>query len=100
MIAIKQLAKAYPETAIAKIAVCMPPLIAAARDINIRTKSIAERAMRYLLQGATNPGPINDYVAIAERDAGLFVKDYARRILSKLPEDSDDEGTDGFVEIW
>lgn len=48
--------------------------------------------MYYLLQGGTNAAVLNAYAANASSDHVAFVKDYARRVLSKQKESSDDEG--------
>jgi hypothetical protein len=68
----------------------MPALIQATKDINLRNKYAAERAMKYLLDGGSLQG-VNAYVAGAEADAGKFIRDYAKRIIVNLPEDSDAE---------
>lgn len=96
--AIKLLAKNLPDVANHNIVQCMAPLIIAVKDINIRIKTVAERAMRHLLRGGMAPGPINAYAAAVDSESASFVKDYARRVLAKLPEESDDE--DGYADIW
>lgn len=47
--------------------------------------------MYYLLEGGSNPAVLNAYAASASGQDIAFVKDYAKRILSKQPADSDDE---------
>lgn len=85
--AIKQASKNYPGASAQHSQAFMPPLISALHDINLGVKYSAERAMKYLLDASsTGTAPALD------SDAAKFVKDYAKRVLSKLPSDSDDEG--------
>ena len=51
----------------------MPPLIAAVKDINIRVKYAAERAMRHLLDGGS-PAAVNAYAAGADGESGRCVR--------------------------
>lgn len=91
---IKAAAKSHYSTAKKYTGVFMPSLIATIQDAaNIKVKYTAERAMYYLLQGGQNPAVVNAYAATASGQDVAFVKDYARRILSKQPEDSEDEGS-------
>jgi hypothetical protein len=92
MSAIKQTAKSYPVASQQHINHFMPALILAVKDSNIRLKYIAERAMKYLLDGGENMTIINAYVSSSDGDSGRFVREYARRTLTRLPADSDDEG--------
>ena len=94
MTAIKLAAKSYPIASQLHMQHFMPPLIAAVKDINIRLKYIAERAMMYLLDGGSNPTLLATYTASADVESARFVKEYARRSLSRLPADSDDELND------
>ena len=89
-----QAAKSYPIASQLYLQHFMPPLIAAVKDINIRLKYIAERAMKYLLDGGENATVLSTYAAGADPDSARFVREYARRTLSRLPVDSDDESTD------
>lgn len=91
---IKLAAKSYPIASQLHMQHFMPPLIAAVKDINIRLKYIAERAMMYLLEGGANPTLLATYTAGADVESARFVKEYARRSLSRLPVDSDDEFND------
>jgi hypothetical protein len=43
------------------------------------------------LQIHTQPATLAAFVASADGDNSRFVRDYARRVLTKLPEDSGDE---------
>jgi hypothetical protein len=96
--AIKLLAKNLPDFANRNIAQCMAPLIVAVKDINIRIKTVAERAMRHLLHGGSAPGPINAYAVAVDSVSAAFVKDYARKVLVKLADESDDE--EGYADMW
>lgn len=94
MSAIKQAAKSYPIASQLHMQHFMPPLILAVKDSNVRLKYIAERAMKYLLDGGENATVIATYTAGADIESARFVKEYARRSLSRLPADSDDESND------
>lgn len=72
----------------------MPPLIVAVKDINIRLKYIAERAMKYLLDGGENATILSAFAAGTDTESARFVREYARRSLCRLPADSDDESAD------
>jgi hypothetical protein len=74
MSAIKQTAKSYPVASQQHINHFMPSLILAVKDSNIRLKYIAERAMKYLLDGGENMTIINAYVSSADGDSGRFVR--------------------------
>jgi hypothetical protein len=50
--------------------------------------------MYYLLQGGSNVSVLNTYASTASGADTAFVKDYARRVLARQPENSDDEGGD------
>jgi hypothetical protein len=72
----------------------MPALMAATRDINLSVKYVADRALKYLLDGGSQQG-VNAFVTSCEQsqqDQIKFVKDYSKKILAGLPEDSDNEG--------
>jgi hypothetical protein len=92
--AIKQASKSYPIASQLHMQQFMPPLIAAVKDINIRLKHLAERSMKYLLDGGENAALLATYAAGADIDSVRFVREYARRSLSRLPADSDDESND------
>ena len=92
--AIKLAAKNNPDVAFAHIQTYMPCLISEVKGINIRVKSIAERAMRYLLKGASLPA-INAYASKTNREAAQFVREYSHKLL-KLPDDSDNESPSDF----
>ena len=95
--AIKALAKNYPVLAMQHIARFLPSLASALRDIHIRHKYVAERALRHLLLTSgegSGSGLVENAAAIgalAGADAP-FVRDYVRRIVMKQAADSDDEG--------
>ena len=89
-----QAAKSYPIASQLYMQQFMLPLIVAIKDINIRLKYIAERAMKYLLDGGENASILNTYTAGADTDSARFVREYARRSLCRLPADSDDESAD------
>ena len=102
--AIKALAKNYPVLALQHVARFLPALAAALRDIHIRHKYVAERALRHLLltsadaegsgAGAGVSGLVENAAAIGMltgADAS-FVRDYVRRIVLKQAADSEDEG--------
>jgi len=54
--------------------------------------------MRYLLKADQSPSPFAMFTAqMTDKEAVRFVKDYAKNILSKLAEDSDNE--EGLVDF-
>ena len=101
--AIKAVAKHYPVLSLQHIARFLPPLAAAIRDIHIRHKYSAERALRHLLcvtvttgsadkgQGLALQENTSALTALAGADAP-YVRDYVRRVVVKQAADSDNEG--------
>ena len=103
--AIKAVAKHYPVLSLQHIARFLPPLAAAIRDIHIRHKYSAERALRHLLcvtvttgsagadkgQGLALQENTTAIAALAGADAP-YVRDYVRRVVVKQAADSDNEG--------
>jgi hypothetical protein len=70
----------------------MPALIQATTDINLSNKYVADRALKYLLDGGSAQG-VNAFISACDQpDQVKFVKDYTKKILAHLPEDSDNEG--------
>lgn len=75
-----------------------PVLIQATKDIDLRVKYSAERAMWQLCEGPT-PGTssmgsniFQQYLTRADAESQKFLKDYYNRILSKMTTaDSDEE---------
>jgi len=89
--AIKEGAKHYPGASGQHLQSFMPPLVSALHEVNLSVKYAAERAMKYLLDGGNNPAIMTTYAAGADSGTVTFVKDYAKRVLSKLTADSEDE---------
>jgi ABC-type transporter MlaC component len=92
--AIKHGAKHYTAASNKYVYRFMPALMAATRDINLSVKYVADRALKYLLDGGSQQG-VNAFVTSCEQsqqDQIKFVKDYSKKILAGLPEDSDNEG--------
>ncbi len=65
-------------------------------------KYIAERALKHLSEGGTGtvsvaPAPVGGNAAFStqlstfDAETGRFVRDYLKRVVSRLPADSDDE---------
>ena len=52
--------------------------------------------MKYLLQGGNLQEPINKYTSKVDSITAGFVKDYAKKVLSKLSDVSDDEEVGDF----
>ena len=75
-----------------------PPLMTATKDIDLRVKYAAEKAMWQLCEGPT-PGTsqsgsniFQQYLTRADNETQRFLKDYYNRILSKMTSvDSDEE---------
>ncbi|CAE7808395.1 unnamed protein product, partial [Symbiodinium microadriaticum] len=96
---IKEFAKYHPEHVVhlaGRIAATLQGILSA-NDINIRLKRQAERAMKYILGitfHGTLDGPIYlaamESIQAASPDTARFMRDYAKRMLSKLSEESDD----------
>jgi hypothetical protein len=61
------------------------------RDLNLSVKSMAERAMKYLLDGGNNSTILTSYSSKVDSESSTFVRDYAKRVISRLATDSDDE---------
>lgn len=109
--AIKQAAKHYYGATAQHLKEFVPPLVLAVKDINIQVKYVAERALKHLSEGtsgatatpsgvttATSASPaapsaaFGAYLGGAGEPEGAFLRDYVRRVVSRLPTDSDDEG--------
>jgi hypothetical protein len=91
MMAIKQGSKNFPGATQQYIHKFMPALIKNVQDINIRVQNCAQRSMYHLLDKGTNNVLLASYSSAADGDSSSFVKDYCKRIISKLDEDSDDD---------
>ncbi len=77
------------------------------KDINIQVKYIAERALKHLSEGGATGGSAAStapataagggsaafaaHLAAMDGEAGRFVRDYLKRVVSRLPAESDDE---------
>lgn len=86
----------HPAVAAELVNVLMPPILIALKGFDIQLKYISERAAKYIFQivtssGSSNTNTLSAYAALVDSNSGAFVRDYARRILSKLPDDSDNE---------
>jgi len=100
--AIKQAAKNYYGATSQQIKSMVPPLLLATKDINLMVRYAADRALKHLSEApsssssnaaggfVTSPA-MTAYIA-TNIAAAIEMKDYIRRILSKLPNDSEDEG--------
>mmetsp|Transcript_90926 Transcript_90926/g.177994 ORF Transcript_90926/g.177994 Transcript_90926/m.177994 type:complete len:3046 (+) Transcript_90926:19-9156(+) len=114
LLAIKQASKFYYGAAAQHYKEFFPALVAGLKDIDLRVKYFAERALKHLCEGMTaaecaagvQPGQsvgLLQYLQTAtsggttsgiEKDSAQVVRDYMRRILPTLPSDSDNEGYD------
>jgi hypothetical protein len=97
--AVKAAAKGFPGATLQHAARFLPPLAAALKDINIRQKYVAERALRHLLLGVEGDG--GKGAALVENAAAMnalsgpeapYVRDYVRRVVQRQAADSDNEG--------
>lgn len=89
--AIKKAAKGYRQATARHLSSFVPPLVTGARDLNMRVKHESDRALKYLLEGG-NPQTTNTVASQLDGETGTFLKDYAKRILVRMPDDSDGEG--------
>ncbi len=69
----------------------MPALLEAVKDRNVGVKLAAERALVHALQVHGSSDVLSAYVQTADSTSGSYLKNYAKRVLSKLPEDSGDD---------
>lgn len=91
----RQASKRYPAASLKQAQKWVPPLVSALKDINIRVKFVAERALLHLLDGG-------NATALASFEAGAaaagnselvkFLRDYTKTTLCRLSTDSDNEG--------
>ena len=91
----------------------LPPLVASLKEIDLRVKYSAERALKHLCEGITTaeaasgvaPGQsalLTQYLtglssgtsnaSAAEKEAAVVVRDFMRRVMPGLPAESDNEG--------
>ncbi len=97
----KDMAKMRPGLTRVHLSILIPPLVDMVKGKNIALKLASERSLLYLLEmGSQNPRPqtLTDYVATADPNVAKFVRDYARRVLSKVATDSDEENETYFHE--
>lgn len=87
--------KRYPGAAGRHHLKLVPPLVAAIKDIDIRVKYAAERAMYYLFEGGNNKAAITNFEqACSDKETAKFVKAYVSNNLTKMSTtnfDSDNE---------
>ena len=87
--------KRYPGAAARHHQKFVPPLIAAIKDIDIRVKYVAERAMFYLFEGGNNKSAITNFEqACADKVLVKYVSAYINNNLSRMSAtnlDSDNE---------
>ncbi len=98
----KDMAKMRQDLTRPHLSILIPPLVDMVKGKNISLKLASERSLLYLLEmGSQNPRPqtLADYVATAaDPTVAKFVMDYARRVLSKVTTDSDEENETYFHE--
>ena len=94
---LKQIAKTVPdalreEAGGAGLGQFVVPLLAAVKSPDMRVKMHAERGLVYALQIHTRPATLENFVA-NHPDAAIakHARDYSRRVLVRVKEDSDDE---------
>lgn len=97
-VAVKEAAKHHPDCRAEFSKQTMAVLVACVGEINVGVKMAAERAMKYLLEVSSKaavtavPGRGIVYSADGDQETARFAKDYAKRFLTRLPDDSGDEG--------
>ena len=101
VLALKQAAKTLPAAlrsspgagGSSSLSDLVAPLLGAVKDTNIRVKMGGERALLHALQIHSRPATLDEFVNTHARDAATarFVRDYARRVLVRLAQDSGDE---------
>ncbi len=92
--AAKRFARRCPDAAKGFVSVLVPPLMERVKDrSSVAVKLLAERALLHLLRvQRAGDSTLEDYLKTVEATAARNnLSDYAKRILSKLPEDSDDD---------
>ncbi len=95
-----QAAKFYHGAASQHLKSFVPALQLALKDINIQVKYNAERALKHLSEGgaaaaaAQVGAPFTAHLAAMDADSSRVLRDYLKRVVSRLPTDSDDEGND------
>eukprot|EP01041_Mallomonas_annulata_P003729 gene3729-7411_t len=94
IIAVKEAAKHHPGTRVGLAKAVVPGLIPCVSEITISVKVAAERAMKYLLEvGAVKRFSTEEstalatFVSTADADSARFIKEYARRTLTRLDEE-------------
>ena len=69
----------------------MPALVQATKDFNLSFKFQADRTLRHLLDGGSAQAVGAFAAGCSDQELVKFVKDYAKRIISQLSADSDNE---------
>jgi hypothetical protein len=73
----------------------VPLLFERAKDkASLPAKMAAERALFHTLQIKQNPAVVQNYLQKVDPSIASALDEYVKRILSKLPEQSDDEEED------
>jgi hypothetical protein len=70
----------------------MPPLIALAKEIDLRVKYSADRALKALCDGSSPSTGVGmqqyqNYLSRTDSESQRFLKDYYRRVISQLADD-------------
>jgi hypothetical protein len=89
--AIKVGSKNYRQACFHHATEFMSALITGTKDINLRVKYVADRGMKYLLDGGKNAAALQAYLSAADPESGRYVKDYCTRVLVRMSDVSDDE---------
>jgi len=87
----KYAAKLFPEAIRQQIHIVVPPLLKVVKDPSLQTKLISERALLHVLEIHTRPETLNEFISKADADSARFIRDYSRRVLARLPAESEDE---------
>ena len=89
--AIRQFAKTTPDKAEQQLSVLVPAALQRVKKSMLSLKYAAERALYHLLQIRTNPGLHQQFATTLPESHTKTFLDFCKVVLSKLPEDSDDE---------
>jgi len=89
---IKNFAKQSPGSARNYVTLLVPPLMERVKDrSSLPLKLAAERALFHLLQARKSPQLVNEIAQQLDANTSRNLVDYYKRVLSKLPEESDDD---------
>eukprot|EP00698_Gefionella_okellyi_P016583 TRINITY_DN4753_c0_g1_i1.p1 TRINITY_DN4753_c0_g1~~TRINITY_DN4753_c0_g1_i1.p1 ORF type:complete len:2587 (+),score=586.43 TRINITY_DN4753_c0_g1_i1:38-7798(+) len=90
LVGVKDFAKAQPDIVTAQIGVLLPPLYECSKDRATLVRTNAERALLHVLQVRSGAKSLQAFIAL-DSATGKMITEYAKRVLTKLPAESDVE---------